>query len=87
MVVEAECKRLLQNLRHETRVQAVRDYYAMKGIRRAKTKCRGKFLSKENYMKVIHILKALYIDSFIWFIGVALKFLLTNLGAPEMVCG
>jgi len=53
MVLEAECKRLLQNLRHEARVQAVRDYYASKGIRRAKKKCRGKFLSKEKYMKVI----------------------------------
>ena len=52
MVVEAECKRLLQNLRHEAQVQAVRDYYASKGIRRAK-KCRGKFLSKEKYMQVI----------------------------------
>ena len=53
MVLEAECKRLLQNLRHEARVQAVRDYYASKGIRRAKSKCRGKFLSKEKYMQVI----------------------------------
>ena len=53
MVVETECKRLLQNLRHEARVQAVQDYYASKGIRRAKTKCRDKFLSKEKYMKVI----------------------------------
>ena len=47
MVVEAECKRLLQNLRHEAQVQAVRDYYTSKGIRRGKKKCRGKFLSKE----------------------------------------
>ena len=52
MVIEAECRRLLQNLRHEARVQAVRDYYASKGIKRSKTKCRGKFLSKEKYMKV-----------------------------------
>ena len=52
-VIENVCKRLLQNLRHEARVQAVRDYYASKGIRRAKKKCRGKFLSKEKYMKVI----------------------------------
>ena len=44
---------LLQNLRHEARVQAVRDYYASKGIRRGKKKCRGKFLSKEKYMQVI----------------------------------
>jgi len=53
MVVKTECKRLLNNLRHEARVQAVRDYYASKGIRRAKKKCRGKFLSKEKYMQVI----------------------------------
>ena len=60
MVVEAECKRLLQNLRHEARVQAVRDYYASQGIRRAKKKCRSKFLSREKYLAVIiPILKAL----------------------------
>ena len=53
MVVESECKRLLQNLRHEARVQAVRDYYASKCIRRGKQKCRGKFPSKEKYMQVI----------------------------------
>ena len=53
MVVENECKRLLQNLRHEARVQAVRDYYASKGIRGAKKKCCGKFLGKEKYMQVI----------------------------------
>ena len=52
MVIEAECRRLLQNLRHEARVQAVRDYYATTGIKRSKTKCRLKFLSKEKYMKV-----------------------------------
>ena len=60
MVVKAECKRLLQNLRHEARVQAVRDYYASQGIRRAKKKCRNKFLSREKYLAVIiPILKAL----------------------------
>ena len=53
MVVETECNRLLQNLPHEARVQAVRDYYASMGIRRAKGKCGGKFLSKEKYMQVI----------------------------------
>ena len=53
MVLEAECKRLLQNLWHEARVLAVRDYYASTGIKRTKTKCRVKFLSKEKYMKVI----------------------------------
>ena len=55
-VIHKECKRLLQNLRHEVRVQAVRDYYAGRGI---KQECRDKFLSKEQYMKVI--LKALYL--------------------------
>ena len=53
MVVEAKCKRLLQNLRHEARVQAVRDYYALTNIKRAKKKCRAKYLSKEKYMRVI----------------------------------
>ena len=53
MVLEAECKRLLQNLRHEARLQAVRDYYASTNIKRAKKKCHGKYLSKEKYMKVI----------------------------------
>ena len=58
-VIQNVCKRLLQNLRHEARVQAVRDYYASTNIRRAKKKCRAKYLSKEKYMKVI--LKALYL--------------------------
>ena len=53
MVVEAECKCLLQNLRHKARVQDVRDYYTSKGIRKGKNKCRGKFLSKDKYMQVI----------------------------------
>ena len=69
-------------------MQAIRDYYASKGIRRAKTKCRGKFLSKEKYMKVITYSE-----------GLVLTFLdlirrhsaeispLSNLGAPKMVCG
>ena len=52
-VLETECKRLLQNLWHEARVQAVRDYYASTNIRRAKKKCHRKYLSKEKYMKVI----------------------------------
>ena len=58
-VIENVCKRLLQNLRHEARVQAVRDYYALRGIMKPKPACRDKFLSKEQYMKVI--LKALYL--------------------------
>ena len=51
-VLEAECKCLLQNLRHEARVQAVRYYYASTGIKRSKMKWCDKFLSKEKYMKV-----------------------------------
>ena len=62
-VIENVCKSLLQNLRHEARVQAVRDYYATRGIKKTKPACREKFLSKEKYMKVI--LKALYFTSFI----------------------
>ena len=53
MVLEAECKRLLQNLWYEARVQVVRDYYASTNIRRENKKCRGKYLTKEKYMKVI----------------------------------
>ena len=62
-VIDNVCKRLLQNLRHEAQVQAVRDYYASRGIKKTKPACREKFLSKEEYMKVI--LKALYFTSFI----------------------
>ena len=62
-VIHRECKRLLQNLWHEARVQAVRDYYAGRGIKKPKQECRDKFLSKEQYMKVI--LKAFYLSSFI----------------------
>ena len=58
-VIDKVCKRLLQNLRHEVRVQAVRDYYVGRGIKKPKQECRDKFLSKEKYMKVI--LKALYL--------------------------
>jgi hypothetical protein len=52
-VIEAECKCLLQNLRHEARPQAVRDYFTSIGVKRSKPKCRTKFLSKDKYMKVI----------------------------------
>ena len=62
-VIQKECKRLLQNLRHEARVQSVRDYYARHGIKKPKQECRDKFLSKEQYTKVI--LKAFYLSSFI----------------------
>ena len=64
-VIETECRCLLQNFRHEARVQVVRDYYASTNIKRSKTKCRAKFLSKEKYMKVLPILKALYLVSLI----------------------
>ena len=62
-VIDKECKCLLQNLRHEVRVQAVRDYYAGRGIKKPKQECCDKFLSKEQYMKVI--LKAFNLCSFI----------------------
>jgi hypothetical protein len=52
-VIDNECRRLLQNFRHEARTQAVRDYFTSTGIRRRKEKCRIKYLSKEKYMKVI----------------------------------
>ncbi|KAI5016424.1 hypothetical protein ZWY2020_006275 [Hordeum vulgare] len=51
-VLEVECRRLLQNLLHKARPQAIRDYYATRGIKKQKKDCRGKFLKKEQYMKV-----------------------------------
>ena len=33
-VIDFECKRLLQNVRHEMRVQAIRDYYAKRGMKK-----------------------------------------------------
>ncbi|KAI4975008.1 hypothetical protein ZWY2020_048615 [Hordeum vulgare] len=51
-VIETECRRLLQNFRHEARVQAVRDYYATRSIRIDKAKCRDAKMEKEHYMKV-----------------------------------
>ena len=52
-VIDTECKHLLQNLQHEARPQAVRDYYAKRGIKKDKPSCRAKFLKKGQYMKVI----------------------------------
>ena len=52
-IIENVYKRLLQNLRHGARVQAVRDYYASRGIKKTKSACRGKFLKKEQYMMAI----------------------------------
>ncbi|KAI4971452.1 hypothetical protein ZWY2020_002366 [Hordeum vulgare] len=51
-VIETECRRLLQNFRHEAQVQAVRDYYASRRIRKVKAKCRDSKMEKEHYMKV-----------------------------------
>ena len=51
-VLIEECKRLLQNTRHEMRVQAVRDYYAKRGLKRTKKYCRNKLLTREQYMTV-----------------------------------
>ena len=52
-VIDAECRRLLQNLWHEARPQAVRDYYVSRGIKKDRPSCRAKFLRKDAYMKVI----------------------------------
>ena len=46
-VLDFECKRLLQNVRHEMRVRAIRDYYAKRGLKRSKAECRVKFLKRE----------------------------------------
>ncbi|KAI4995814.1 hypothetical protein ZWY2020_037902 [Hordeum vulgare] len=51
-VIETKCRRLLQNFRHEARVQTVRDYYALRRIRKDKAKCRDSNMEKEHYMKV-----------------------------------
>ena len=51
-VLDFECKRLLQNVRHEMRVQCIRDYYTKRGVKRSKADCRGKFLRSEQYMMV-----------------------------------
>ena len=51
-VLIEECTRLLQNTRHEMRVQAIRDYYAQRGQKRSKKDCRKKFLKREQYMMV-----------------------------------
>ena len=52
LVLRNECKRLLKNQRHETRVQAVRDYYAKHGISKTKAQCRVIYLKKDKYMEV-----------------------------------
>ena len=52
-VIETECRHLLQNFRHEPRVQVVRDYYAMRRISIDKAKCHDAKMEKEHYMKVI----------------------------------
>ena len=51
-VLDLECKRLLQNVRHEMRVQCIRDYHAKRGLKRSKAECRVKFLRREQYMMV-----------------------------------
>lgn len=47
-----ECKSLLNNTRHELRVQAVRDWYAKQGEPKTKTECRNIYLDKTEYMEV-----------------------------------
>src|SRR3954464_2005515 len=50
--IEKEIVRLLSNTRHEMHVQCVRDWYAKKGVKKAKKKCRKVFLKKEEYLEV-----------------------------------
>jgi hypothetical protein len=50
--LEKEIVRLLTNTRHEMRVQCVRDWYAKKGVKKAKKKCRKVFLKKDEYLEV-----------------------------------
>ena len=51
-VLDQECRRLLQNIRHEMRVQAIHDYYAKRGLKCSKAQCRNKFFNKDQYMMV-----------------------------------
>ena len=51
-MLDFECKRLLQSVRHEMQVQAIHDYYAKRGLKRSKAECRVKFLRREQYMMV-----------------------------------
>ena len=53
-VLDFDCKHLLQNIRQEMRVQAIRDYYAQRGKKLSKKDCRKKFLKREQYMMVIN---------------------------------
>ena len=50
--LEKECKRLLNNTRHEMRVQAVRDWYAKQNEPKTKAECRKLFPDKTQYMEV-----------------------------------
>ena len=50
--LEKECKRLLNNTRHEMRVQAVRDWYAKQGEPKTKADCRKLYPDKIEYMEV-----------------------------------
>jgi len=50
--LEKECKRLLNNTRHEMRVQAVRDWYAKQGEPKMKAECRKLYPDKTEYMEV-----------------------------------
>ena len=49
-------RRLLTNTRHEIRVQCVRDWYAKKGVKKLKKKCRIFFLKKDEYLEVHSLL-------------------------------
>ena len=51
-VLMQECTCLLQNTRHEMRVQVIRDYYAQRGKKLSKKDCHKKLLKKEKYMMV-----------------------------------
>src|SRR4051812_30237335 len=51
-VIVAEATRILQNTRHEIRVQAVRDYYAKQGRKHTKKECHKKLLNRAQYMTV-----------------------------------
>ena len=49
-VIEAECRCLLRNMRHEAATKVIE---AKRGVKKTKAECRAKYLKKEKYLMVI----------------------------------
>ncbi|CAO2164416.1 unnamed protein product, partial [Urochloa humidicola] len=52
-VAATACKKLVQDMHYEARVQAVIDYYAMTGVKVKKKEARLMYLTREQYISVI----------------------------------